>query len=587
MCWQCLASGSNGYDGLEAPSRYRADAPTRFSADAPEPTAPRLHLVSTGDARLDGLMSGFAWSSGDPVSFAFPDSSADYESFYGASEPARGFAAIGPAMRDAVRRILLGDAAGVGPGSPGASVLGFTNLALMETGDDAWADMRIARSSAPSTAWAYYPNGREGGDVWFGSRSGFDTPRLGSYGFATAIHEIGHALGLKHAHESSNGFAAMPIASDGLEFTVMSYRSRTGASTTTGYTNGAYDYPQSWMMLDIAALQALYGADYTLRAGDTRYGWDAATGETFIDGIGQGRPGDGAAGANRVFLTVWDGGGTDTYDLSNYAGGVNVDLAPGGWSVLSAAQLAVLDTRDGATARGNVFNSLLHAANPASLIENAVGGAGADTLLGNQAGNMLVGGGGADRLDGRDGADLLIGGAGADTLVGGPGHDRFVVDTVADLVIEEAGGGLDTLLIETTAAVTLPAWVEILRLGTAGRTGIGNAAPNLLVGGAGADLLDGAGGGDVIEGRGGNDTLIGGAGADSFVLRRGDGFDRIEDFAPGQDRLTLTGFGLDAAAVLARATAGAGGITVDLGGGDGVFLAGLTAARLSASDLIL
>jgi hypothetical protein len=99
----------------------------------------------------------------------------------------------------------------------------------------------------------------------------------------------------------------------------MSYRSYVGGPTT-GYTNETYGFPTTYMMNDIRALQEMYGADFTTNSSNTVYKWSPTTGEFFIDGVAQGQPGGAGApaSANIVFMTVWDGGGNDTYDFSNY-----------------------------------------------------------------------------------------------------------------------------------------------------------------------------------------------------------------------------------------------------------------------------
>jgi serralysin len=114
-----------------------------------------------------------------------------------------------------------------------------------------------------------------------------------------------------------------------------------------------------------------------------------------INGVGQGAPGGGIGGsANRIFMTIWDGGGDDTYDLSNYNGGTTIDLRPGEWSKTSAVQTANLG--DGHMARGNIANALLFEGNTDSAIENAKGSNSTDTMIAYQVANHFTGNGGID-----------------------------------------------------------------------------------------------------------------------------------------------------------------------------------------------
>ena len=126
------------------------------------------------------------------------------------------------------------------------------------------------------------------------------------------------------------------------------------------------------MMYDIAAIQYMYGANFNFNAGNTVYKWSPTTGQEFINGVAQTAP-----GGNTIFMTIWDGGGNDTYDFSNYTTSLKIDLQPGSWTTASTAQLA--DLGNGHVAIGNIANALLYQNNPASLIENAIGGSGNDT----------------------------------------------------------------------------------------------------------------------------------------------------------------------------------------------------------------
>ncbi len=218
-----------------------------------------------------------------------------------------------------------------------------------------------------------------------------------------------------------------------------------------------------------------------------------------------------------------------------------------------------------------------------TLTGGAVHGVGndlANTITGNALANLLEGGGGNDTING---------GAGADRMIGGTGNDTFYVDHAGDVVVENAGGGNDTII--STVDYTMPAYAETLTLdGTAvhgvgndlANTITGNALANLLEGGAGNDTLSGAGGADHLVGGSGNDTLTGGAGRDVFVFATGFGNDVITDFNVRKDQIDWSTL---EAAHIAPVLKASGANTVVSFGSDTITLLGVTPGELNAHHI--
>ena len=169
--------------------------------------------------------------------------------------------------------------------------------------------------------------------------------------------------------------------------------------------------------------------------------------------------------------------------------------------------------------------------------DTIVGMAGNDTIFGDFGDDDLNGNTGNDLVSGDQGADFVRGGQGNDVVFGDDGDDWHVNGNIGDDFVF-GGGGNDTV----------------------------HGGPN-------SDWLEGGDGRDVLSGDLGNDTLVGGAGADLFYFGFGSGTDVILDFDLSQDRLfletTYTKF------------AAQNGTYIDLGGGHGFTVVGVTPGQLS------
>jgi len=332
----------------------------------------RTHYTSDW---FSGLLSPYHWAS--PLSYSVPSESAYFSQEYNQSGEWQNWYALTLQQRTAFHTLV-------------EHVNNLTNLGLQEVADtSSYGDIRIAFTdiaSSDTSAYAYLPtpyyvNGAEAsdlaGDIWLSEYLWSDEAKSGGWLNHTMMHELGHALGLLHPFESNPHFSDSLPQYDNYQFTVMSY---------TDHPDMPGTVPVSFQLMDIAALQYMYGANLAYNNDDTHY-----TFEPIIP-----------------LQTLWDGGGSDTLDFSAVNTHVTADLSPGGF--ISAGESATL--------HGNAVPGINNLAIAFGTdIEHFIGSSYGNDVLGNALDNHVVLGAGNDTFHWSGGSDTLLFGAGEDWLV--------------------------------------------------------------------------------------------------------------------------------------------------------------------------
>jgi Ca2+-binding RTX toxin-like protein len=199
-----------------------------------------------------------------------------------------------------------------------------------------------------------------------------------------------------------------------------------------------------------------------------------------------------------------------------------------------------------------------------------------NVTLSGAAALSAIGDGDANHLIGNSGGNLLDGGGGADTMEGGAGNDTYVVDNPGDVIIEVAGGGVDTVKSSISYELTDLNLENLTLTGTDDIDGTGNVLANTITGNSGDNILDGGVGADKLVGGLGNDTYIVDDAKDVVTEAANGGSDTVKTSLASytlatnvEDLVLLAGAGKGAGNTLDNHILGNGGAnTLDGGAGN-------------------
>lgn len=373
-------------------------------------------LATRATPNVNGLLSEFAWDR-NALTFSFnTELPPEYRTTPAtpADRLTNGWRPLNDIEKGAVRQAVQSI----------NQVLGLTITEVTNNGD-----LRFNAITPPQgvEAFAFLPgNVGVSGDVFLNNNPSVNYYNEGQYGRLTLIHELGHALGLKHPFDTPNPLA---LAFDNLSNTVMSYNNNqrdliykfTFSGGRLSGDSGTTFYPDVLALLDIAALQVLYGANTRTALSDITYT------------MAQARGG---------YLTIWDAGGTDTIDVSSAKFRSVVDLRGGKTSSidLKTTDQLIGEAVAGLVAQGANFNDadafvrgfftradvaprLYNGQDNLAIvqgvvIENVNTGVGNDDVTDNAVNNRIFTGDGNDTIRlGSGGFDFVNAGMGMDTVV--------------------------------------------------------------------------------------------------------------------------------------------------------------------------